>query len=120
MRPGKFEIATTASSTRVAVDGASGTRRELPHHREWRGTVDPVAWLTTSAASGPSRSSAHNDVAQYGMSRAALLEPSIGSITTVIAPSVGPVMPDSSLTTVTGKGLRMSNATRSATRSIAY
>ena len=47
----------------------------------------PDAWLTTTAARGPSASTAHRLVAYHGMPRAALVEPSTGSITTTTSRS---------------------------------
>ena len=42
----------------------------------------PDAWFTTTAARGPSASTAHRLVAYQGIPREALVEPSTGSITT--------------------------------------
>jgi len=43
----------------------------------------PVAWFTTSATRGPSRSTTHSDVAHQGRPADAFVEPSTGSSTTI-------------------------------------
>src|SRR5262245_13707252 len=91
--------AITPSSTRVADDGTTG--RSLHHAPLPRTAVkrSPVAWFATSAHIGPLASTAQIEIAQYGIPRAQLVEPSTGSSTIVIGASGGPVSPDSSLST---------------------
>ena len=78
------ESATTASSTRRTADGASSSpSRHAPPPRA-AVVRTPVAWFVTRAQSGPSASTAHSEMDQYGMSREQFVEPSTGSRTTVI------------------------------------
>ena len=80
----------------------------------------PVAPLATSAQRGPSASTAHNEIAQYGIPREQFVEPSTGSTTTVVAASGGPLAPDSSLTTATPARASTATIAASATTSSAY
>ena len=66
--------------------------------------ASPGGVLVTSEHSGPSASSAHSEIPQYGISRAQFVEPSTGSTTTVTSAPRSPDQPDSSLTTATGAG----------------
>src|SRR4051812_28953755 len=79
----------------------------------------PVARVTTSAGSGPSPSTAQRLVANQGMPRRALVEPSTGSITTSTSRSPS-VTPDSSLSTPKPARSRIVSATSSAARSLKY
>src|SRR6266540_7111793 len=98
---GRPARSTTASSTACTGDGtsASPSRRAPPPRTAV--VTEPVAWLRTSEQSRPSASSAQSEIAQYGIPREQLVDPSTGSTTTVTGASGGPLHPDSSLTTAT-------------------
>ena len=113
--------ATTARAMSVVggrcdgVAGRAGRRRPAPRCSARR-------WLrsATSAHHGPSASSAHSEIAQYGMPRAQLVDPSTGSSTTVSSASTGPVQPDSSLSTRRPAACSTGSTAASATRSRRY
>src|SRR5579875_57405 len=75
----------------------------------------PVAWLATTAASGPSRSTAQRLVAHQGKPRQALVDPSTGPPTTTTDLSRA-WQPDSSDTTPKPAPSSTDNAARSTTR----
>ena len=83
---------STAGAIAVAVELGAGAP-----HRGVASAGGPV--LHQRRIHGPSASSAHSEIAQYGMPRAQLVDPSTGSSTTVTSASTGPVQPDSSLST---------------------
>ena len=120
MRPGNVLIATKASSTRAALDAWSFTPSRWAPRPRMAVVTSEVAWFTTIATYGPSLSSAQRLVAQYGSRRDAFVEPSTGSMTTVIGAEAGPETPDSSLTTANSRPPSTPRAAASAIRSIAY
>ena len=78
-RCGQPVHATTESSTRSTVGGAQRSPvAPAPLRRGPRCCRSPVTWFATSAHSGPSASNAHSEIAQYGMPREQLVDPSTG------------------------------------------
>ena len=78
------------------------------------------AVLRPARTSGPSASSAHSEIAQYGMPRAQLVDPSTGIEHDGHSASTGPVQPDSSLSTRRPAACSTGSTAASATRSRRY
>src|ERR1700721_3122673 len=103
----------------VAPDGAIRCpSRKAPPPAQAE-NLTPTAWLTTTAATGPSSDTAHRLVAHHGRPRDALVEPSTGSITTRMGRS-GWWSPDSSEKAPRPARSSPSRAAASATISLPY
>src|SRR5271168_4457542 len=73
------ENATTDRSIDVHPDGDIGRPSSLAPPPRTASHRFPVAWLTTTAAAGPSESRAQRLVAHHGSPREAFVDPSTGS-----------------------------------------
>ena len=121
IRPGKFEMrdhrVLDARRRRRLERLAVAERALAPHRPERRRRSRGSRRARRAGRRGRARTATSPST---GCRATALLDPSTGSITTVIGALGVPVMPDSSLTIVAGTRCSTSSAASSATRSSAY